>query len=198
MSGYGARVGGEGRGRAMGMARGRGMGRGRGRAPPARQQHEWAAYTQAPPPPPQQQQQFGQAEVCAEPLRERVRIDIGALAAGGIGGSARSRRRRATPLWQLACRSELRHRLCEQECERVLAGFASSSPVTFAFACQIGRFSWLSLDMFRYYFHVNNIYVINKLKVVLFPCLHRVGALQLLFCPFSCRHPEMVARPESA
>ena len=40
--------------------------------------------------------------------------------------------------------------------------------------------SWINVDKIRYYFHVNNRYVLNKLKIVLFPFLNKV--LTLRFC----------------
>lgn len=36
-----------------------------------------------------------------------------------------------------------------------------------------GRLSWLSWGFFRYYFKVSNRYVLKKLKMILFPYLHR-------------------------
>jgi len=33
--------------------------------------------------------------------------------------------------------------------------------------------SWINVDKIRYYFHVNNRYVLNKLKIVLFPFLNK-------------------------
>ena len=50
----------------------------------------------------------------------------------------------------------------------------------------MGFFHWLSFGYFRYYFHVSNSYVINKLKILVCPFTHNVRLLQRLRGNFSC------------
>ncbi|KMS64986.1 hypothetical protein BVRB_040610, partial [Beta vulgaris subsp. vulgaris] len=38
---------------------------------------------------------------------------------------------------------------------------------------QMGNMSWLSMNRFRYYFHVNNSYVVKKLQIILLPYLQK-------------------------
>lgn len=36
-----------------------------------------------------------------------------------------------------------------------------------------GLYRWLGADTLKYYFHVDNVYVLTKLKLILVPCLHK-------------------------
>lgn len=50
-------------------------------------------------------------------------------------------------------------------------------------SCKAQVGSWFSVDPLKYYFNVNNSYVYNKLRIILFPWLHKVTACaRVLMC----------------